>query len=592
MSTYFAPGVYIEEVPSGPQPIAPASTSVLAIIGSTRRGPVGVATRLSGWTDFQRIFDGNSGDGFTAEAVYGFFENDGPAAFVVRADPSIAGTWTVKDADGADSFTVTASSPGSWASDLVVSAAPDRTSGSAQLYRASVTGAVTLSGPVWVPVDSTGGVASGDRVQFLQVGTAAPVQANVLDVGVGQIRVQRTAGGTPPNLTPGIVVTGVIQAADTQLGLIGSGIKSGDVLQAERGDRTRVSWRATSVVSHGTGLTVAAAAAGGTAVPGAQYTQRVEQFHGTLSAPSSADVPLSAVTWAETDGLEPGNGDLTTNLHAWASDGTEATWVAGTTNVLRFPAVPPGGAISVEALLSVDVFSEARTWTNPTLAQLDSAYSFIPVGTQLSLAPAAGPAITLTQGAAGFAVDGGASLTGTFVSAGLVPNQASDGLVVRCPRPPEVGDVVRFTDPNQFAITAVQPVGGDVYSLSFTETDSVATSAGASLALMRFVTTRFYPLRFQLSISGSAGSETYSALALDPAHPQYFARDGVINEVSQLVTVASRAPAAGDPSPDTLPRSPSVATGALTSLLHRRTTSRRCRRSTSSPSPRWSSAPT
>ncbi len=141
MSTYFAPGVYIEEVPSGPQPIAPASTSVLAIIGSTRRGPVGVATRLSGWTDFQRIFDGNSGDGFTAEAVYGFFENDGPAAFVVRADPSIAGTWTVKDADGADSFTVTASSPGSWASDLVVSAAPDRTSGSAQLYRASVTAA-------------------------------------------------------------------------------------------------------------------------------------------------------------------------------------------------------------------------------------------------------------------------------------------------------------------------------------------------------------------------------------------------------------------------------------------------------------------
>ncbi len=70
---------------------------------------------------------------------------------------------------------------------------------------------------------------------------------------------------------------------------------------------------------------------------------------------------------------------------------------------------------------------------------------------------------------------------------------------------------------------------------------------------MRFVTTRFYPLRFQLSISGSAGSETYSALALDPAHPQYFARDGVINEVSQLVTVASRAPAAGDPSPDTSP---------------------------------------
>ena len=37
--TYQSPGVYIEEVPSGPQPIAAASTSVVAILGDHAQGP-------------------------------------------------------------------------------------------------------------------------------------------------------------------------------------------------------------------------------------------------------------------------------------------------------------------------------------------------------------------------------------------------------------------------------------------------------------------------------------------------------------------------------------------------------------------------
>ena len=37
MTTYLSPGVYVEEVPSGPQPIAAAPTSVVAVLGTTRR---------------------------------------------------------------------------------------------------------------------------------------------------------------------------------------------------------------------------------------------------------------------------------------------------------------------------------------------------------------------------------------------------------------------------------------------------------------------------------------------------------------------------------------------------------------------------
>ena len=50
------------------------------------------------------------------------------------------------------------------------------------------------------------------------------------------------------------------------------------------------------------------------------------------------------------------------------------------------------------------------------------------------------------------------------------------------------------------------------------------------------------PQRFTLALS-VAGSQTerFNDLALDPSHPRYYARDGVINGVSTLITVGPRA---------------------------------------------------
>ena len=44
MPEYLAPGVYVEEVPSGSKPIEGASTSTAAMVGMTQRGPVNVPT--------------------------------------------------------------------------------------------------------------------------------------------------------------------------------------------------------------------------------------------------------------------------------------------------------------------------------------------------------------------------------------------------------------------------------------------------------------------------------------------------------------------------------------------------------------------
>ena len=108
MTTYLSPGVYVEEVPSGPQPIAAAPTSVVAVLGTTRRGPVKEPTRVTGWADFVRTFGSATSRGFTGESVFGFFENGGPAAWIVRVDPSTGASWTAFDVSGTESFDIEA----------------------------------------------------------------------------------------------------------------------------------------------------------------------------------------------------------------------------------------------------------------------------------------------------------------------------------------------------------------------------------------------------------------------------------------------------------------------------------------------------
>jgi hypothetical protein len=311
-----------------------------------------------------------------------------------------------------------------------------------------------------------------------------------------------------------------------------------------------VSWRVTNAVPQAAGIVVTPATAAG--VAGAQFTNRIARLRGTLPPVTTRTVTLSAISWNEDVAFVPADADLTDKTHAWASDGMEGTWTPAT-NTLTFPAVPPPGPIEVEATLRVTLFGESRTWTNPTTADLTSAYSFVPTNTDLKLTGAGALTATVTRSATGFDVTSG-SLTGTFTTVEFqLPAGADRGVVVRCARAPEVGDRVRFTNDKIFAITAVDPVGGSLYKLSFAETITIATASGRTFDLRAFVPTTFVPLRFRLSVAGSAGAETYPGLALDPAHPQYFARDGVINEVSALITVAPRANSAAPPSQTTMP---------------------------------------
>jgi uncharacterized protein len=79
-----APGVYIEEVPSGSKPIEGVGTAVAAFIGLAPQGPHGKAMHLTSFLDYERAFGGLQSNFELGYGVRLFFENGGADAWVVR----------------------------------------------------------------------------------------------------------------------------------------------------------------------------------------------------------------------------------------------------------------------------------------------------------------------------------------------------------------------------------------------------------------------------------------------------------------------------------------------------------------------------
>ncbi|GAA1039177.1 phage tail sheath subtilisin-like domain-containing protein [Virgisporangium ochraceum] len=93
-ATYGAPGVYIEEQPSGSMPIEGVGTAVAAFVGFTETynvdegdptDPDGVKPQLvTSWPQYERVYGGFVRGARLPHAVRGFFENGGSAAYIVR----------------------------------------------------------------------------------------------------------------------------------------------------------------------------------------------------------------------------------------------------------------------------------------------------------------------------------------------------------------------------------------------------------------------------------------------------------------------------------------------------------------------------
>jgi phage tail sheath protein FI len=558
--TYQSPGVYIEEVPSGPQPIAAASTSVVAVIGALRKGPVMDPTRITGWSDFVRTFGPAHAGGFTAEALYGFFENGGPAAWVVRVDPSLSARWMVRDAGAATSFEITASSPGRWASDVGITITPDTTGGSASMFSATVTTAATIGGGagVLVTVDQTAGIKVGDRVTVVKADGTAPANATVdaIDPGTPTTDKSLTLNKTGANLAlaPFDRVAARIDTGTVTFTLASAkGIKPGDLLVAELAGGVRVSGLVQSVAPAGTGLSITLTTALTSAIPGIGLDDRFARFRASVAAPASPSVPLADVTFEGDVSLAPTTSTALAGGRATASNGRVGRFDSPSSAfVFAGPTPPPSGALEIEGRLRVVKFAETGiSVANPTPADVLSRYGFLPDGTSITLT-VGGSSARFTKAAGAFTTAD--ATTFTFTSALFdLPTNASNGVVVRCAEAPRVGEYVRFGTAN-LRITAVDSPGGSVYVLRFAETTDISATAGGSFALRAFTPTRLAPQRFTLALTvKGAPVETFPGLALEPTHPQYYARDGVVNGVSTLITVAPRAAGAPAIAEGTMP---------------------------------------
>ena len=124
-STLNAPGIYIEELPSGVHPIAGVSTSDTAFVDWFPRGPVTTPTRVTSFDEFTRVFGGVHPQSEASYGVLQYFRHGGAVAWLVRInDPGdTAATLNVKDGTGGgakNALVISASNPGKWGSSLKV----------------------------------------------------------------------------------------------------------------------------------------------------------------------------------------------------------------------------------------------------------------------------------------------------------------------------------------------------------------------------------------------------------------------------------------------------------------------------------------
>jgi phage tail sheath protein FI len=97
MANYQAPGVYVQEVPSGARAIGQVNTSIAGFVGLApdQDALVDELRVLDNWTQFVDQYVGNATAGTPlSNAVYGFFSNGGSRCYVVNigAGGSLTGT--------------------------------------------------------------------------------------------------------------------------------------------------------------------------------------------------------------------------------------------------------------------------------------------------------------------------------------------------------------------------------------------------------------------------------------------------------------------------------------------------------------------
>jgi phage tail sheath protein FI len=118
MPEYLSPGVYVEEIQTGPRPIEGVGTSTAGMAGVTERGPISPRL-ITSWLEYQRWYGGylDLSDSYLPYAVQGFFDNGGQRLFLARIAATDALS-TIQVID--DNFQIQAVGPGEWGNRIAI----------------------------------------------------------------------------------------------------------------------------------------------------------------------------------------------------------------------------------------------------------------------------------------------------------------------------------------------------------------------------------------------------------------------------------------------------------------------------------------
>ncbi len=130
MPEYLSPGVYVEEIETGPRPIEGVSTSTTGMVGQTERGPT--APRLvTSWEEYTRWYGdyvdrvpGGTDRKYLPYAVHGFFDNQGQRVYIARIVPPGATPASVDLSGSPGNTPVAANGPGAWGNEILVRITP------------------------------------------------------------------------------------------------------------------------------------------------------------------------------------------------------------------------------------------------------------------------------------------------------------------------------------------------------------------------------------------------------------------------------------------------------------------------------------
>jgi uncharacterized protein len=196
-TTLTAPGVYVQEVPSGVRTITGVATSIAAFVGTAPRGPTDRATRIDSFGDYARSFGGLDLGSPMSYSVKQYFDNGGGTAYIIRVVNGAAHARIELETAGEapnDKLTLEATNPGAWGNRLRASVDHKTKPGAGEAFNLTVQ-----------ELDEDDQVVSTEKFFNLAVSEDDPMfVARALRQGSRLVRVPRNDEGAwiVPNVRP------------------------------------------------------------------------------------------------------------------------------------------------------------------------------------------------------------------------------------------------------------------------------------------------------------------------------------------------------------------------------------------------------